>query len=311
MPWLAPNVFKQDVDQPLSTVPKFDEPPKLIKFRHIIHVYDDKDTPTNTAVQAISFDTVADAIALASASFQAACVAVTYPDDKHLVPPGVTLSEPLSRCAYDVIDVCERRPLPLLYDILDLGLSAFINWNGDDFEEFIVMTNSDIHIQPTFYRLAAEIIGMGYDVATINRRTIDVAPENRANRAMYAADAGSVHPGFDCFIFPARLYQSFLKVNSCCGAGLVMRSLIFNLVSTARRFLMVTGAHATYHLGDDRKWQVPGFAEYEDSNAIEAKKVLYHFGRSLPSQKNLIAFVNSHESEMFNSYLNSIDGIDF
>jgi hypothetical protein len=36
------------------------------------------------------------------------------------------------------------------------------------------------------------------------------------------------------------MLDHFVKARSCCGAGHVMRSLLFNLVAHARRFLMLT-----------------------------------------------------------------------
>ncbi|WP_140159658.1 hypothetical protein [Sphingobium sp. GW456-12-10-14-TSB1] len=304
MTWISPNVFRQGPDQPLSSIPRFDPIAKNLRFRHIIHVYDDKELPENTALQFVTFDTVNDAVILCKSALDVACVAITYPDDAHLVPEHITLGPPLTRYACDIIDVSKRRPLPLLYDIIDLGLSAPLEKNAA--EEFVILTNSDIHVQPNFYRFAAEIIGMGYDVATVNRRTIEVDQHDRRNRALYSVDAGKPHPGFDCFIFPVSLYSRFVKTNSCCGAGLVMRSLLFNLVSTCQRFLMVTGAHATYHLGDDRKWQVSEFAEYEESNAREAQRVLDHFGRSAIASSNLRPFVASHEAANFADYLDRV-----
>jgi hypothetical protein len=57
---------------------------------------------------------------------------------------------------------------------------APVSWpNTEDEIEFLVMTNSDIHLQPTFYCVLGEFIKQGFDVVTVNRRTLDVAENDR------------------------------------------------------------------------------------------------------------------------------------
>ena len=120
--------------------------------------------------------------------------------------------------------------------------------------EFVVWTNSDIHLQPPFYRVLAELIHQGYDAITVNRRTIDIDRRARSFSPLFMADSGAEHPGFDCFVFPAAMFRSFVRSRACCGAAEVMRSLLFNIVANARRFLMLTTPHMTFHLGNDQPW---------------------------------------------------------
>jgi hypothetical protein len=104
-------------------------------------------------------------------------VAITYPEDVGLVPAGVVVAPPLKRVVTVVARFAIPRALPLLFDIIDAGLSAPAPQNpGTHSVEFVILTNSDIHLQPPFYRVVGELIRRGYDVVTINRRTIDAAP---------------------------------------------------------------------------------------------------------------------------------------
>lgn len=109
-----------------------------------------------------------------------ACVAVTFPEDTDLLPAGVVGAPNLERVVTDVGSFALPRPLPLIFDILRNGTLAPVSWpDVKDEVEFIVLTNSDIHLQPTFYCVLGEFIKQGFDVVTVNRRTLDVAENDR------------------------------------------------------------------------------------------------------------------------------------
>ena len=74
-----------------------------------------------------------------------------------------------------------------------------------------------------------------------------------------------------------------------------MRSLLFNLVARARRFLMLTQAHLTFHLGDDQYGQDPKFSDYEHFNIAEAENVIATLARDPDKAKRLADFIAVHE----------------
>ena len=230
----------------------------------------------NTAVQSITFATIDIARRLAEPNYPVTCVVVAYPEDIDLIPASFVTAPTLQRVVTDVAHFTAQRPLPLLFDILRNGSSspapsgkrsprrAFSRlieaWRSTgsshgsrvtfpDETEFLIMTNSDIHLQPSFYYVVAEFIQQGYEVITINRRTIDVDQQHRSFSPLFFAERGNDHPGFDCFIFPLQMMKSFATSDSCCGAGQVMRSLLFNLVAHARRFLMLHSGPADISSG--------------------------------------------------------------
>ena len=330
MPWLTPIVFKQGQEEPVTRIPLYGDGPRALRFRHVVHVYKDTAVPANTAVQSITFESIRQASQFAAPEYPVTCVAVAYPTDMDLVPPGVVTGRPLQRFVTDIAKFGVHRPLPLLFDVLRSGASADIvdrssagRWNRfvDSFRrgpsrngtaqsgevEYLVLTNSDIHLQPAFYRVLAELIRQGYDAITVNRRTLVMDTEERTFSPLFLAERGTDHPGFDCFVFPTSMLDSFAGNDCCCGAGYVMRSLLFNLVAHARRFLMLTHAQMTYHLGDDQHWAAPAFADYVDFNASQAKAVIATLARDPAKAKRLADFIGAHEDEVFRQFMSAND----
>src|SRR5580658_9601046 len=167
MPWLTPVVFKQGPNETLAQVPLFDDGPKTIQFRHIVHAYRDAAFPENTTIQSITFDTIASARGFAAPNLNASCAVVTFPEDIDMVPAGFEAAPALERDVSNVVQCAVQRRLPLLFDILWNGASVPPPMDNSgskegatgtrglaharsDPMEFLVLTNSDIHLQPTF-----------------------------------------------------------------------------------------------------------------------------------------------------------------
>jgi hypothetical protein len=327
MPWLTPKVFKQAQDEPLCSLPRFADGPCRVRFRHIIHPYNDVAVPENTAILPITFDSMRRARQFAAAEYPVTCVAVAFPEDIELIPADVIKGPALQRDVTDIGQFAMPKRLPLLFDILKNGASMALpdgahpvptrplrsmlgrllrdpfqtkpKLRPSDEVEFSIFTNSDIHLQPAFYSVLAVLIQQGYDVITANRRTLDVNSQNRSPSPLYLAERGTDHPGLDCFVFPTRMMESFVPSECCCGAGHVMRSLLFNLVAHSRRFLMLTHAQMTYHLGDDRHWAEPRFDDYLNFNIAQAQSVIAAFAQDPEKTKRLKDFIFAHEAEVF------------
>jgi hypothetical protein len=297
MPWLTSVVYKQGPGEPLTRLPRFGDGPKNITFRHIVYVYHDKVNQANNDILPISFNTLAQAGSYAAPDYPVSVVIVTHREDAHLIPERFVAAPTLGRFVTDVARFAHPRPLPLLFDILRAGASVPTSSEPDPREsgciEFIVMTNSDIHVQPTFYRVLAALIQQGYDVITVNRRTIDADSADRTYSPILMAERGKDHKGFDCFVFPSRMLEDFVKNESCCGTGGVARSLLFNLVAHARRFLMLTQAQMTFHLGDDRYWSDAKFRDYIEFNLAQAQSVISALASDPEKAKRLRDFISS------------------
>ena len=140
-------------------------------------------------------------------------MAVTFPEDADVVPAGIVNAPNLQRAVTDIGSFAVARPLPLLFDILRNGLLPHVSWPRTERTavDFVVMTNSDIHVQPTFYCVLGQLIKQGFDVITVNRRTIDVSEKDRNFLPIFWAEEGQEHRGFDCFVFPAAMLESFCR----------------------------------------------------------------------------------------------------
>ena len=216
MPWLTSIVYKQGPGEALTRLPRFDDGPKSIRFRHIVHVYNDTVNPANNDILPITFDTISQARRYAEPDYPTLGVLVTYPEDAHLIPKRFVAAPTLGRYVTDIASFAHPRRLPLLFDILQKGATASPSGEGisDDAGcvEFIVLTNADIHVQPTFYRVLAALIRQGYDSITVNRRTVEIASNDRTYSPILMAEHGKDHPGFDCFVFPASMIE-LLRAN--------------------------------------------------------------------------------------------------
>jgi hypothetical protein len=78
-----------------------------------------------------------------------------------------------------------------------------------------------------------------------------------------------------------------------------MRSLLFNIVARARCFLVVTQAHLTFHLGDDRHFHYKRYADYFDFNVAEARSLVEKLARNHQRAERLRDFIDAHEPKRF------------
>lgn len=85
-----------------------------------------------------------------------------------------------------------------------------------------------------------------------------------------------------------------------------MRSLLFNLVAHAGRFLMLTRPHLTFHLGNDVHWSNPIFADYLYFNFLESLSIVSALAKNPEKAKRLADFISIHENA---EYRDALPGI--
>jgi len=241
-----------------------------IRLAHVINLFLRNGSLDETQHRTVT--TMQEAVAATAPGISVTPVAVPMVGEAAAMPDGFAVAEPLTRTARDLPEVESDRPLPLLFDILDRGIAEADRTGA----EAIILTNADICPLPHFYTLAAELLGSGLDAVTINRRTVPFPSAGLDAPGLLAAEYGESHPGFDCFIFRRALYDRFEPTQALIGAGMVMRSLLFNLAAVADRMAMLTTVHATYHLGDDKVWTSPAFARLEAHNVACATRLAEH-----------------------------------
>jgi len=215
-------------------------------------------------VQKLTADSILAAAGHREARIQ--LVSATLESERAAVPEGFRAERLLSRTVLDLHAFRTPRPLPLLFDVLELGASA----GG---RHYLCLSNADICVQPHFYAAVGTLLRRGFDCLIVNRRSVGGIEQYGSHGACAAVEVGKAHPGADCFIFPASWLGSLVRSDACVGAGFVMRSLIYNLVGRAEALLILEDASLTYHYGDDAPWSQGRYADYTEHNRQQAARV--------------------------------------
>lgn len=302
MAWLADGVFYQGDDEPLSLLPVEARPgPALIV--HLVNPYLSPAGSRDEAVQALSYETVRRARRLCpgpAVELAVELAGVVAAGEEDSLPEGFASAGILERTVADLQAFQHPRPLPLLFDILDLGCSYARRRaaaEGLEAEQvFVIFTNADICVMPQFYGAVAALIERGFETLTINRRSIPEYPPRIDLLPSMYAEYGADHTGFDCFVFPLAHYPRFVRSDACVGRDFVMRSLLYNLVATARRMAMLRKAHLTFHLGGIGEWSDPKYADYRRFNVAQAKRALMNLmQRDRATARRLAQFCTRHK----------------
>ena len=165
-----------------------------------------------------------------------------YPEDRVIIPPLFTQTNDLERSVADLGSFSVNRKLPLIGDLIErlyTGSTA----------PYLIYTNVDIILHPSFYQEVATRIRTGLDAFIINRRrvpghyrTVEELPEIYQLR-------GSPHPGFDCFIFHRSLCPKFNFGRVCVGIPFIEMIFSQNLFCHAQRFALFDRDRLTFHVG--------------------------------------------------------------
>jgi hypothetical protein len=266
---ISENVFVQIEGEPLYSACERSHNNTRVRHRflHMVNPFFAPPGSEGDKIQRLTFYTMGLAQSLAPAG-TVKHVAVTFPEDQISLPPSFLNLKALQRSVLDIAAFRRARRLPLLSDILASGLAA-----AED-QDYVVYTNVDICLMPHFYGTVQRILNLGFQSLIINRRTIARYGFDPQLLPLMYADQGQSHPGYDCFVFPRRLIDDFVPSNACVGAPGVMRALIYNLVALSESLLIFRDAHMTFHLGDDKTWDVPELMDYRDHNLRCSQDVL-------------------------------------
>lgn len=193
-------------------------------------------------------------------------LAVGYPEDNVANVNNYPFAT-LSRSVLDVNEFNIERKLPILSDILD---SAY---GMSDDDTYIIYTNIDIAVQPTFYIAIAQLIKKGYESFCINRRDNIKLMDSLA---LMQAQGGNPHPGLDCFIFPCSKYPNYIMKDVCIGIPKCDRALALNMANNGK-FNVFTDLHLTFHIGCDQEWGTGKYDDYIRFNNEQYQAVLDHY----------------------------------
>jgi FkbM family methyltransferase len=287
--WLTDNVLCQAVDQPLSALLDYAPQPYdaaragSVKLVHAVNLF-----PEQPGLESVQ-DAVVTSMREAAADGGVTLVNVQAATDPDLTPPSFVHAAQLTRSVADVKTFDRSRPLPLLFDILDRAAE----YAGPD--DYIIYTNADICLRPYFYHCIRDLIALGFDAITVNRRTIGDRACYPVGSSLARAETGLDHRGFDCFVFPKAAYTSYARSQTCIGMGGGMaRSLLYNMVARAEHMVMLKNVALTYHFGNDRTWASAIYHDYTEFNRRQFLAVLDCLAEKEPARRRLHAFCTAH-----------------
>ena len=241
---------------------------KLKKLAHIVNPILVSKSSDLYVAQPITFETMRQAKARAGNDLLVTHYSAQYLEDHAVVPSDFQMTPDLDRSVLDVNDFRHKRKLPLLKDILDR-----LHFSAPD-ADYLIYTNVDIALQHDFYNAVDTFTNSTYDAFVINRRTIPGHYKNVEEIPLMMAEHGAAHRGWDCFIIKRDIYPRFKLFDVCIGASRVGLALLANMEAYANKFTELREEHLTFHIGDERNWLNPKFADYDRHNTKQLVFIL-------------------------------------
>jgi hypothetical protein len=268
---------------------------KNIKIAHIINPVSMQKTSDLYIAQPITFETMRRAQNVARKDgLLVELLCAYYEEDQAMKPEGFTTAGILKRSVLDFGKFDLQRNLPLIKDILD---SLYDSSNAD----YFIYTNVDIALNDNFYKEVKRIIDRGYDSFVINRRTLSKKYISIDEIDQMQLDQGKSHPGFDCFIYRRDVYPKYDLRDVCVGANWIGRALIINLIVNADKFKVFDSEHLTFHIGDDRSWNVEKYKDYHYHNLQNILSILRNIDKpgQLDKSELLVQIKNEFNYEEY------------
>lgn len=165
-----------------------------------------------------------------------------FAEDHEIIPGFFQRTPDLERSVADVHPFSVRRQLPLLADLLERLYAATS-------ARYLVYTNVDIILHPSFYEVVAGRLASGLDALIINRRRIASHYRSVEDLPEIHSLRGQPHPGFDCFVFDRALFKHLRLGRVCIGIPFVEMTFSQNLFCHAPRFALFDRDVLTFHVG--------------------------------------------------------------
>lgn len=213
-----------------------------MKIAHVVNIFTPDYRSDLYVAQPITLASMRVAAEFAKEQVEVVLYSAHVKEDEMQVPGCFSHTAPLTRTVGDVASFAKTRKLPLIHDIL----AALYNATDAD---YLIYTNNDIILQPSFYQAVMQIIEKGHDAFIINRRRIPAIYNKVEDLPQIWAETGKKHPGFDCFVFKRDIFLQLQLGHICIGAPFFEVTLAHNLFCFARNFRLFDELHLTAHLG--------------------------------------------------------------
>lgn len=236
---------------------------------HIINPVKIPSTSDLYIAQPITFESMLRAKKTAEGLVNVELYTAQFEEDLEIIPIGFNKTTNLNRSILDIGIFNIPRKLPLLKDILE---KLYEECDA----EYLIYTNVDIAIVPSFYITIKKLIDSGYDCFTITRRDLPNSYKSVEQLPLMYKEVGKTHPGHDCFIFKRTLFEKFIHCDACLGMQHVGKYLLFNFFANGQKMHIFRDLHLTFHIGSDRIWRDKRYDDYKMHNFKEINSMLKH-----------------------------------
>jgi hypothetical protein len=241
------------------------------RFAHIINPVASDPGSRFNFVQQVTFNSMLAARRMAEQTkSEQICInfySSQFPEDRGMLPEEFYATQDLDRSILDNYALQNGRKLPFLADIIN---RVYLETD----EDYMIYTNVDIGLMPSFYMAVDEAVRSGLDAFTINRRSISEKYTSVEQLPEMYADPGEPHRGWDCFVFRREIIPDLNLGQVCVGAPLVGLAMLANLIVFSNNFKQFTEEHWTFHIGNDRKWNRKANQVYARHNRMELQSIL-------------------------------------
>jgi len=238
------------------------------RFAHLVNPAGVPPSSDLHAAQPVTFESIRRAKQVAERRVEVRLLSAQYPEDDGIIPGFFERTPPLQRSILDLGAFRPPRKLPLIQDIIE----RLRDHAGD--ADFLIYSNADIALMPGFYVAVDRLLDEGADALIINRRTIRPVYTKAEDIELMYAQAGRVHPGFDCIVFTPEVASKIRLHELCVGIPRFYRGLCLNVAAFARKLAVHRDLHLTFHLGNDMIWVRRAYRQYARHNRDEYRRVL-------------------------------------
>ena len=221
-----------------------------MKIAHVVNLFTSPEGSDSRRIQEITLDTLRRAAEAAADSAQVELLSAQLEADRKIVPDFMTPTRDLDRTIQDRVVCSDKRRLPFIHDILQRACEATD-------ADYIVYTNLDIAVYPSFYGFLAEACSEGIDALAVNRAQIPRAHDGVDVLHALSVDEilklknRSPHHGVDCVMFRRDKFPSWRNPEICVGYPPVGEYLQECVEYHAEHFVWFKDAIQTFHIGVD------------------------------------------------------------
>ena len=195
---------------------------------------------------------------------------VSFPEDTDVIPEYFHILPNLTQSVLDFGNFNVQRKLPLLKDIIN---SVFNHTEA----EFVIYTNVDIALMPTFYLFIYSQIKKGFDCFSINKRIISNKLTSIEDLNIMYSEIGKPHPGHDCFVLKRDIIPKLQVGEVCVGIPFVALPLISGMIVNSKAFRIFNNLHVTFHIGDEMSWSQNKFDDFKQYNRAICERLFLRY----------------------------------